>query len=681
MKHPIYALACAATMAATPAMAQTPPKSDPANKTVLDRVVVSTGTEKIAVDTPQSVSVVTQEDIENEQPTTIGDVLTDLPGVKAVGSDRVLGESFNIRGIGTLGSSDESRIIVQVDGATKFHEQYRMGSLFTDPDLYKQVEVLRGPASSTLYGAGALGGVINMTTKDASDYLRGDDDAAFRQKFEFNDNREGFLSSSTVAAKPVEGLELLGSFTYRRSRDFNSGGGEGVSGSAFSAPAALIKGKYSFGADRDHALRASFQHWETDQSAQDLSQTGTQSAFGKIDRDVTDETVILGYSFNPVDNNLVDLDIQTSYTKTAVSQTNASNQGSFGNSAIFEPVDYAYEIWQVRAENTMEHAGDSYANYFTAGVDTAFQKRTADKASRAASPGNGVTFHPGGESLKTGIYAQNEWVYKDKLTLIPGVRLDVQKLTPGDAVTVNRDGHLETGFSPKLAALYKFNDVWGVFGSVAYTERMPVLDEIYDNSSSNLNLTPETSMNYEAGVTASFKDVVQDRDALSAKTTVFYNQIDDLIQRETQTSTYYNVGESEIRGVEFEASYNSEYAFSRAAYTWIRGEDSQTGLPLNSIPADELALTLGGRVPDWKFEFGWRGVVAMEQEHATGTTVRSGGYLVHDLFAGWKPDSGHLEGAEFRFGVENLFDKRYREHLAGDPAKGRTLKLTVAKQF
>lgn len=680
MKRLVLMPACVAAIYAGQAAAQSPVVTSSGTSTVLDRVVVTTGEPKVASETPQSVSVVNQEDIDAEQATTIGDVLNELPGVKAVGSDRVLGESFNIRGIGTLGASDESRIIVQVDGATKFHEQYRMGSLFSDPELYKQIEVLRGPASSTLYGSGALAGVISLTTKDASDYLKGDDDFAFREKLEFHDNREGFMTSSIVAYKPVEGVEVLGSFNYRRSRDFNDGSGAGISGSAFDAPNGLIKVRSTFGDDMEHSVRASYQHWETQQNGQDLSQTGT-SSFGDIDREVTDQTMVFTYDYEPLDNPLVDLDVNVSYTRSHVSQTNATLQGSFGNSALFEPVTYAYGIWSGRVTNTMEFTGDGYENYLTTGIETAWQERTADKESRTGSTGNGVTFHPGGTSYKTGIYAQNEFIWNDSLTLIPGFRVDYQSLKPGNAVTVTTDDYTATAIAPKFAAFYKLTENFGVFGSVAYTERLPVLDEIYDNSSSNLNLSPEKSMNYEGGVSTNWKNIVLDQDAFAAKATVFHNQIEDLIERASTTSTYYNVGQSTIKGLELEASYNSPYVFTNWAYTMIRGEDTDTSLPLNSIPADEVAVTLGGRVPDWNLEFGWRGLVAWEQAERTGTTVRTGGYFVHDVFASWKPDDGYLEGAEFRLGVDNIFDKYYREHLAGDPAKGRTVKVTLAKTF
>ncbi|MEH0072644.1 TonB-dependent receptor plug domain-containing protein [Pannonibacter sp. Pt2-lr] len=143
----------------------------PQATTSLQKIVLGAGQEKVAIDTPQAVTVIDQEQIDNAQATTIGGIFSQTPGITVVGSDRIGGQAFNIRGIGDLGSADESKIIITVDGANKFFEMYRMGSFFSDPELYKRVEVLRGPASSTLYGAGALGGVINFETKDASDFL------------------------------------------------------------------------------------------------------------------------------------------------------------------------------------------------------------------------------------------------------------------------------------------------------------------------------------------------------------------------------------------------------------------------------------------------------------------------------------------------------------------------------
>src|SRR5690606_7545267 len=115
-----------------------------------------------------------------------------------------------ICGIGTAESSgDESRIIINVDGAKKFYEQYRMGSFFSDPELYKQVEVLRGPASSTLYGSGAIGGVIIFVTKDASDFIADGNTGAVRVKGSFESNGLGTRASGIWAHRFSDNVEVL----------------------------------------------------------------------------------------------------------------------------------------------------------------------------------------------------------------------------------------------------------------------------------------------------------------------------------------------------------------------------------------------------------------------------------------------------------------------------------------
>ena len=47
----------------------------------------------------------------------------------------------------------------------------------------------------------------------------------------------------------------------------------------------------------------------------------------------------------------------------------------------------------------------------------------------------------------------------------------------------------------------------------------------------------------------------------------------------------------------------------------------------------------------------------------------------------WTPQEGQFKGWDAQFGVDNLFDKDYKEFLNNDRAKGRTFKLALAKQF
>ncbi len=685
----LLAGACAvAALGMTSAFAQDGVSDDKQGRvTLLDRIVVGAGVEKVAVDTPQAVTVVNQDDLDKEQATTIGDVLDRVPGVTAIGSDRVVGQSFNIRGIGGLAAADESKIIITVDGATKFYEQYRMGSFFSDPELYKQVEVLRGPASSTLYGSGALGGVINMTTKDASDFLADGMTSALRLKTTLDSNRGGVLGSAIMAHRFSDQTDFLLSGNFRRADPYENGNGVKAPGSEFESWSGLAKLTHRFGMNDEQVVRLSYQRWQSDADDTEYSQTGTLSVFGTIDRLVTDQTAVFSYENPASDNPWLDLTFNATYSDTTVEQDDASNPPMF--SPIFAPANYGYRTFSTKLENTMEYQGGSFENYLTAGVQFSHQKRTATTSL------GGLTTHPEGTDTKIGLYVQDEFIWDDRLTIIPGVRADFISLQP-DASIAGASDVDEVAFSPKIAAHYKFNDTFAVFGSIAHTERSPTLDELfsYDVPTAtypggrlpSLSLELEKSNNFEAGFSVSGYDLITEGDALQFKTTAFYNDLTNLITPNPNTGMatpvvyYVNVDEAEIYGVEVEAAYDAESWFASAAYSHVHGEDSSTGATLNTIPADTLSLTLGGRVPERNLEFGWRALFAGAM--TTGaTTGPYPSYQVHDAYVSWKPDNGTMAGFELQASVENIFNEQYRNNLAGDDGKGRTFKLSLAKTF
>ncbi|MEP6568100.1 MAG: TonB-dependent receptor, partial [Mesorhizobium sp.] len=261
----------------------------------------------------------------------------------------------------------------------------------------------------------------------------------------------------------------------------------------------------------------------------------------------------------------------------------------------------------------------------------------------------------------------------------------------------------DTAWSPKIAALYKLNDNFGVFGSIAHTERLPTLDELYTWSKGvSLDLKKEKSNNYEVGFTTSGNDILQEGDALSVKTTGFYNDLTDLIQLTgaaggPTTSYFYNVGKARIYGVEIEGAYDSDYVFANLAYTGVKGENLTPGSlsydkPLSTIPAHKIVFSLGARVPDRDLEFGGRITHAFEAPNSIQGTASSSAtaapkvvpaeaWTTVDLFASWKPQSGQFEGWQAQFGINNIFNAYYRDAIALDYAKGRTFKLTLAKQL
>lgn len=645
----------------------------------LGRIVVSAGAEKVAIDTPQAVTALDQEDIDQTQATTMGDLLEAIPGVSVVGGVSALGQGFNIRGMGTGIADSDSRILTQIDGVTKFYEQYRMGALFSEPELYKRVEVLRGPASSTLYGAGALAGVVNFTTKDASDFLKGDDRFAVRLKGGFESNSEGLSGSAILAAKPSENLDLLAVITARDADHYKSGDGVTVNPSNVKSNSYLLKGRYYIGGDKQHSIWASYQNWRSD-STQMYDQA---EAFGTtpVRRKVDDVTAVVGYDNDFGGSRLFNLEAQGSYANSKVEQ----RETTFLPGVTYS--EFSYETWQGRIQNTSRFSwGEDWAGFLFVGVQANRQERRNPRVNAAGVTNPGAATHPEGDMDKYGIYAQAELVWSDKLTIIPGVRVDKTKLKPGAGVTTRRAVE-DTAASPKLAVLYSLTDNFAVFGSVARTVRMPVLDEIYSRTNAaasnfSLNLKPEESDNIEGGVTLSFDGVIAEGDAVRVKVTAFRNDVSNLITRGTANSAYFvNVGESRFEGVEVEAEYASRGLFARAGLSVIDGENRITGNPLNTIPADELDVTLGYRFTDLNLSAGWRGEFAADQKDIGPGGKRTGGYGVHNLFVTWTPQDGALSGLEVRAGVDNVLDKQFRRHLSALDAEGRTFKLTLARTF
>lgn len=131
-----------------------------------DEVVVSaTRTPTPASAVASSVTVITAQDIELKQETTLPDVLRDVPGLNLVQTGGQGGvTSLFIRG------ADSNHTKVLVDGIDVSDPSTPGGSFefanFQTGDI-QQAEVLRGPQSG-LYGSDAIGGVVDVTTKSGS---------------------------------------------------------------------------------------------------------------------------------------------------------------------------------------------------------------------------------------------------------------------------------------------------------------------------------------------------------------------------------------------------------------------------------------------------------------------------------------------------------------------------------
>ena len=135
----------------------------------LDPIVV-TGTygPRTVGESLASITVIDEEDIRSKAPADFTELLRGQPGINVTGNGS-FGKStnVNIRGVQNAGT------VFLLDGV-KVHSATGGGApwQFIPTDLIQRVEVVRGPRSS-LYGADAMGGVVQAFTLDPKHGQRG----------------------------------------------------------------------------------------------------------------------------------------------------------------------------------------------------------------------------------------------------------------------------------------------------------------------------------------------------------------------------------------------------------------------------------------------------------------------------------------------------------------------------
>lgn len=130
----------------------------------------STKTDTPIIESPQSISIISREEIDLRASPTIADALSYTAGVQAeaFGIDSRVDE-VSVRGFGAGGFSSNNNF---VDGL-----RLPSGGQWTrpgfDPFALQQIEVLKGP-SGALYGQTAPGGVVNIVSKRPTFTPRGE---------------------------------------------------------------------------------------------------------------------------------------------------------------------------------------------------------------------------------------------------------------------------------------------------------------------------------------------------------------------------------------------------------------------------------------------------------------------------------------------------------------------------
>ena len=121
---------------------------------------------------PAAVNVISADDLERSDPTTIANEINKLPGIQmqqgAINTSRI-----SIRGLGARSQYSTNRVKAYLDGIPLTTGEGETTLEDIDLNLIERIEVIKGPNSS-IYGAG-LGGVIELTSRQNTEDVTGVD--------------------------------------------------------------------------------------------------------------------------------------------------------------------------------------------------------------------------------------------------------------------------------------------------------------------------------------------------------------------------------------------------------------------------------------------------------------------------------------------------------------------------
>ncbi len=610
----------------------TPPAARDAPAELESIVVTGTRTEHRQSDSPVPVQVISARDIVRSGARDVAELL-EREGAVHVGRAAGRGTTIEIQGLSSehvLVLVDGRRLNGRINGAIDL-SRLRLAGV-------ERIEIVKGP-SSALYGADALGGVVNIITRDepepASLRLRGGSQA-----------QEAF----THAGLATRRWQLQGAGGYTRARGYDldparaGEDGADTAGLVLSASASRPLGRHG-----DLGLDFA---WQLDDSQRLDSGSGgalydTTKRIEAVRGAVAPRFAVAGG----------ELRLEAWYQRYH-DQFLQLQRGSDGNSTDEETLD------QVAAAGLQFDRGFG-DHRLIVGAEHQLERLEADRIAQRA------------ERDRQALFAQDEFTLLDgRLSLVPGLRYD-------------RDSQFGDQFSPKLALRLELAADWLLRASYGHGYRAPDFKQLllrFENGAAgyrvdgNQDLQPESSRG--ANLALTWLPGPRTEMHLSA----FGQRVRDLIDivlvesGEVQRYSYANISSARLWGAELQAQWRPRPPLQlRLGYSYLHSRDEDTGEALSGRPAHRVHAGVYLQQARWALGLrgNWVGERRFTVDTANGPPTAAGtasAYSLFDLRGVWRG----WPAAEFALGIKNLFDAGDPDYL---PITPRSTYLEISRSF
>lgn len=680
--------------------------------------------------TPEKQS---KDSLLSKQATSVAAALEDIPNVDIRGGSRSIAQKPNIRGL------SDNRVVQVIDGVRQNFDLAHRGSYFLPMSLIQEIEVIKGPSSS-LWGSGALGGVVAMRTPNALDLLKNND--KFGVKI-----RQGYQTANNLSEKDVsvfaanDKFDVLISGFYNNADNLRTGRGNKLNNTAYKQFGGLSK----FGWQINDANRVELSHRETrfkqtapgnneveneltNEQIKDqinefhgsknnfppkpqpsLSETskfysGVKTRLGSVsyltDQQIPDQSTVFNYYLTP-DNPYLNTHIALYNNKTiekeqrkvsgVKDQTKLTTRGiNLRNSSELSHISFVYGVDYMRDKIRTERGTNS--------SDAQFR----------ADPYNA-------NSNTTGVYLiAHIPLFGEKLLVSPSVRYD--HYDTSSKTVKYKDNHL----SPATKLTWIVTN-WLDF-TAKYNEafRAPSMQERFVSGAhfgadiaglkqvnrfvANPNLRPETAKNKEITANLHFDSLFKQGDKFKIEATYFRNDVKDFINLKIfndananknknknanangaslpTNSQYQNITNARLSGIELQAQYQTERLTLFTNYGSTKGRDKDSGEALSNIAASKIGVGADYALVKDKFTVGatithYAAQHRVPKDHA----VTYPSYILTDLRATYAPLKGEWKNLRLDFALENLFDRKYQPAFSLMEGTGRNAKISAVYSF
>lgn len=562
-------------------------------------------------DVPSQVQIVTEKEIRERNVQTAAQAVSMATGVQA---DTTVEGNVSLRGYSS------KNVLVLVDGQvmnTAWNGSVDWNMI--PVENIRKIEVVSG-GQSALYGGRAVGGVINIITKESKENgvhgqvglsygshdtwkqsynLHGRSDKVTWGAYYENKSTDGWRSFlSSYAKKSSKGKDNFSGVDTSK-LDTNADGTKYIVGDRGTKHVMSESFGFNLGYDFDdeHKLTYKYTHsnysWKYEDPRSympDGSWKGSASTlFGNRGWREYD---MHSLTYNDQKDKIHAHFGLTDYTKDGYNSPGSSVAKSSTLDGDGTRTSYPSKTWDLDVNKRWligDHTVLFGMTYQQDTLDEVIYKKVSDWKSRKSDVvANSKDQWLGGKAKSYAFYLQDKWQIGEKWTAYIGGRYDHYKKYDGYNHYRDQEGtKLESAsyhqFSPKLSIDYALDKSTNVYLSFGKSFAPPLMYQLYRYSEAsygegaiynpNPDLKPETTTNWELGVKKDLGKTKITADIFYAKTKDYIDLIKIGEQNGKTLKSYENVGEAKTHGLELSVNHIFSPKWSAYAnYTWQLGE-------------------------------------------------------------------------------------------------------------